>query len=206
MSRRSFLEQDTRHKATETIRKIEAETAVEVVVAVRKAAARYWQGSLIFGGMCAAVVAAVMLFSPTVYHWLLIVVDTLLTFAVAVGIAHAVPALKRGLTPPATKRALVDACAKRVFQELGIAGTKDATGLLVMVTLLEREVVVLPDSGVPVEMMSERYSEAVQAMQQGVSHFDENAFLDGMLALAEPLAQVLPRQPDDENELSDEIA
>jgi putative membrane protein len=206
MSRRSFLEQDTRQRATETIRKIEAETAAEVVVAVRKAASRYWHGSLVFGGVCAAVVLLVMLFSPTVYHWLLIAVDTLLTFAVAMGVAHAVPGLKRALTPRAIREGALDACAHRVFDDLGIAGTKDATGLLILVALLERKVVVRPDSGVPVEMMSERYLEALERMQEGVSRFDEDTFLDGMLALAEPLAQVLPRQPDDENELSDEIA
>jgi len=206
MSRRGFLEQATRQRATQAIRQIESETAVEVVVAVRKRASRYPRTSLACGAAVALVVLLVLLLSPTIYLWLWIVVDTLLAFLLATAMFSTFTPLRMAFTTARSRRAAVEQGARRAFDELGIRETKERTGLLVYAALEERSVRVVADEGVPEEVLGEEYHDAVLGLQEAVATLNEEAFLAALLRLERPLSQVLPRQPDDENELSDDVA
>jgi putative membrane protein len=206
MSRRGFLEEATRHRATAAIRQIESGTAAEVVVAVRKRASRYQKTSIVCGVVAASLVLLVLLLSPTIYYYVWIGVDALLAFVLVTLLVASVEPLRRAFTSGAVRRAAVDAAAQLTFDELGIAKTRDRTGLLVFVALEERLACVLPDEGISQEMLSEDYARAVEGLVDAAAHLDEDAFLSALLKLEHPLAQVLPRQPDDENELSDDVA
>jgi putative membrane protein len=205
MSRRSFLEQNARSRTTEAIKQIEAVTAAEVVVTVRKSAAKYRRSSVSLAAAFAGLVAVVMLLSPRVYHYLVIVVDVALAWGFGFVLCEAVPRLKRALTRGSTVVSAVEQAARLAFDELKVGGTKDKTGVLVYVALFERRVQVLPDSGIAVEVLGPDYQLALEEMARAVERLDDEAFLRGLLHLALPLGQVLPRQPDDVNELSDEV-
>jgi putative membrane protein len=206
MSRRGFLEETTRQRVTEVIRSIEADSAVEVVVAVRKAAGRYALTSVGFGAVVATVALLVMLLSPTVYHFLVIPLDTALAFMLAAGLCASMPGLRKALTPRRRIERAVTRGAARAFEDLGIDKTRDRTGLLIYVALLERRVVVLTDSGIDTVVLGEGYAVALHKLQRAVARFDEEAFLDALSLLKRPLAEALPRQPNDINELSDHVA
>ncbi len=205
MSRRSFLDQSARSRATEAIKTIESVTAAEVVVTVRQAAGKYHRTSVVFGAVLGGLAALVMLLSPTVYHYLVIPLDAALAFALGAIVCGIVPSLKRALTPASTLVSAVDAAARRAFEELKVGTTKDHTGLLVYVALFEKRVCVLPDSGIRVDVLGPEYQSALDEMASAVEGLDDEAFLRGLLGLAHPLGQALPRQPDDVNELSDEV-
>ncbi len=206
MSRRGFLEQAIRERATAAIRQIESGTAAEVVVAVRKRASRYLGSSVRGGAGVALLVFLTLLLSPTVYYWLWIGVDTLVAFALGTLLFVGVTPLRMAVTGRKTRDAAVSSAASAAFDELGIAKTKDRTGLLVYVALQERQVQVLTDVGIAEDVLSEDYTRALADMKSAVAELNEEAFIAGLLRLEQPLAQVLPRQPDDENELSDDVA
>ncbi len=206
MSEHAFLEPEAKRRATETIRAIEAQTSAEVVVAVRRASDRYVATSLVFGGGVAAVVLVVMLVSPQVYDVRTIPLDTLLAFFLAALGCHFVPALKRLLTPKARRLAAAERAARSAFVELGIAKTKQRNGMLVFVALFERTAVVVADDGIPVALLGEPYQAAVSTLARNAGALDFEAFLATLLGLGPLLCGVLPRRPDDENELRDEVA
>lgn len=206
MSRRGFLEQSTRHRASDAIRFIESATCVEVVVAVRKAAGKYWDSCAAVGGLLAATVFSWMWFSESVYHVTWIAIDTVLAFGFGFGVCAYVSELRRLLTFPRQRRAAIRRAARRAFEQLGIAKTKDRTGVLVFVTLFERAVLVVPDEGVMPSVLGEEYAQAVAEMERAVGALDEDAFLSALRRFALPFSQALPRQPDDENELCDDVA
>lgn len=206
MSRRGFLEESTRHRASDAIRFIESTTCAEVVVAVRKSASKYWSSCAAFGALLAVAAFGVMWFSETLYDVTWIAIDTLLAFVLGFGACAYVTELRRLLTLPLQRGFACERAARRAFEALGIRKTKDRAGILVFVALFERCVIVVPDDGVSVSVLGEEYSQAIGAMQAAVARLDENAFLAALRDLALPLAQALPRQPDDQNELCDDVA
>jgi putative membrane protein len=206
LSEQAFLLPDAKRRATEAIRAIESETSAEVVVTVRHAAERHAATSAVFGAGVAALVLVVMLVSPRVYDVRTMPLDGLVAFVLAALTCHFVPALKRVLT---SKKRRVDAAtrgAERAFAELGIAKTKQRNGVLVFVALFERTAVVVADEGVPTSLLGEAYDESVSRLTSSVAALDFQAFLGALTGLGPLFAGVLPRRPDDENELCDDVA
>ncbi|MBI3201229.1 MAG: hypothetical protein HYZ29_06760 [Myxococcales bacterium] len=87
--------------------------------------------------------------------------------------------------------------------ELGVSRTRDRTGLLVFVSMFERKVVVVPDVGID----RAELGEALAKLESVLSESPELPRLVAALdELASPLARVLPRADDDENELPDTVS
>jgi putative membrane protein len=206
LSEHAFLEPEAKRRTTDAIRTIEEQTGAEVVVGVRRAAERHVATSLIFGGIVGAVVLVVMLVSPQAYDVRTIPLDTLLAFFLGALACHFVPVLKRGLTPKTRRARAAERAARRAFAELGIAKTKQRSGLLVFVVLFERTAVVIADDGVPIALLGEPYEALSSGLAKNVATLDFEAFLATLAGLGPLLAGVLPRRPDDENELCDQVA
>ena len=153
MSEHAFLEPAAKLRTTEIIRAIEEQTSAEVVVSVRRAAERHAGTSLTFGGVVGVLVLVVMLVSPQAYDVRTIPLDALLAFCLAALACHFVPALKRRLTPKSVRRRAAERAARAAFAELGIGKTKQRSGLLVFVALLERTSVVVADDGIPTDLL-----------------------------------------------------
>jgi putative membrane protein len=206
LSEQAFLLPDAKRRATEAIRAIEGQTSAEVVVTVRHAAERHVATSALFGAGVAALVLGVMLVSPQVYDVRKMPLDGLVAFVLATLICHFVPALRRLLT---SRKRRLDAAARgaaRAFAELGIAKTKQRNGVLVFVALFERTAVVIADEGVPTALLGDAYDESVSRLSSSVTTLDFEAFLSVLTGFGPLLAGVLPRRPDDENELCDDVA
>jgi len=206
MSERRFLEAAAKERTSAAIRRIEAQTAVEVVVAVRRRAARYLTTSIAFGAACAALAFAVMWFSPRVYDVRTMPLDAALTLVVGAAAATAMPGLRRLLTPKATLERRAQRAAQEAFSELGIAKTRGRTGLLVYVALFERTAVLVPDSGIPAALVTGSLASIGRALTGAVAALDIDAFLAALGELGPAAAGVLPRRTDDENELCDDVA
>ncbi len=206
MAERAFLEPDAKRRATAAVRAVEAGTSVELVIAVRRRADRHLVTSIAAGVACAVVVFALMWFSPQVYDIDTMPLDALLGGLLG-GLATAfVPGLRRLLTPRARRRAATERAARRAFEELGVAKTRDRTGLLLYVALFERSVVLVADEGLPRSLVEQDFQKAREALEAAVARLDVSAFLEAVAALGPPAAGALPRKPDDENELCDNVA
>jgi putative membrane protein len=206
MSERQFLEADAKARTSAAIRGVEAQTAVELVVAVRRRASHYFATSIGFGFVCGVTAFAVMWFSPRVYDVRTMPLDAVLAVVLGAVLAWAVPSLRRLLTP---KRALArhaERAAKEAFSALGIAKTRGRTGLLVYVTLFERTAVLVPDSGIPEAAVTGSLAAIRAALAGAIARLDVDAFLAALARLGPACGAVLPRSPDDENELCDDVA
>jgi uncharacterized membrane protein len=173
---------------------------------VRHQAERHLATSVAFGAATAVVVLVVMLVSPQIYHAYTMPLDALLAFVLAALACHFGDGLKRLLTPKSRLQAAATRGAHAAFGELGIAKTKQRGGVLVYVALFERTAVVVADEGVPTALLGARYTARVAALANGVARLDFAAFVSELEAFGPLLASVLPRRPDDENELRDEVA
>lgn len=202
----AFFDQRAKARTTAAIRAVESVTAAEVVVVVRPRSARYWLTSIVVAAACALTALAVMWFSPTVYDVHTMPLDTALVFIVALLASHFSDSLKTRLTPQRRRQEATSNAAKRCFDELGIARTRDRTGMLVYVSVAERALEVLTDEGLDPKLLGEAWEASLSRLRDAVRHANIGAFVDALESLAPPLEQLLPRQADDLNELSDEVA
>jgi putative membrane protein len=206
MSEHQFLEPSAKRRATAQIRAVEAGTSVEVVVAVRRRAERHLATSMMLGAALSVLTLAVMWFSPTVYDVRTMPLDALAAFAFGVLVAFLFPGIRRILTPRALKRSAAARAARRAFAELGVEKTRDRVGLLVYAALFERELLLLPDRGLPADLVEHGFTEARRGLEAAVRSLDFDAFEAALGKLGPPASAALPRKPDDENELCDDVA
>jgi putative membrane protein len=206
VSERAFLVPEAKQRATEAIRSVESQTSAELVVAVRHEADRHVATSLGFAAAAAVFVLAVMLVSPQAYDVRTMPLDALVAFVLGALACHFVPGLKRLLTPKSRLVAAATRGAHAAFGELGIAKTRQRGGVLVYVALFERTAVVVADEGVPTALLGAPYAARVAALTSASARLDFEAFVTELAGFGPLLASVLPRRPDDVNELRDEVA
>ncbi len=206
MSERDFLHPSAKRRTSEAIAAIERQTAVEVVVAVRRAAARHVGTSLAFGVACGLASFLVMWFSPQVYDVWTMPLDIAITSLVGAALCAAVAPLRHALTPARFLAESAERSARAAFAELGIEKTSGRTGLLVYVALFEQSVVLVPDSGLPEAALASGLAGIRAALLEAVGRRDLDGFLVALAPLGPVCAAVLPRQAGDENELCDHVA
>jgi len=66
--------------------------------------------------------------------------------------------------------------------------------------------VVVADDGVPTALLGKPYETLVSELDRAVAALDFDALLSALASFGPLLAGVLPRRPDDTNELTDEVA
>jgi putative membrane protein len=123
-------------------------------------------------------------------------------FYAALGLAP----LLRLVLPAHLAEAAAQRRARVLFAEHGLHATREHTGVLVLVSELERRVVVLGDSGVDAHVRAEGWRDIVDEL---VRHLKTGRPADGLVAAVERVGAVLaahfPRRPDDRNELPDQV-
>lgn len=207
MAEREFFLPEASKRAAAVVAEIERETGAEVVIAVRRSSGRYTGADYLWGSLFAFATLLLLLFLPQEFQLWTIPVDVIVSFALAAWVSSRSYYLRRTLTLPATRRANAESAARACFVEAGVSRTRDRSGLLVYVTLLERRVVLVPDVGFDPAKLHAATAEAVAQMEASLGAApDFGALLAGLGRLGPPLATLMPRREDDVNELSDELA
>ncbi|HWA78582.1 MAG TPA: TPM domain-containing protein [Polyangiaceae bacterium] len=201
----TLLSSSEREQIESAIRQIEQRSALEVVVAVLRRSADYWHfrvGLSVSWGLAAG--CAALLWLP---HWhpfwalLLQLPVALLSYLVS-----GWKPLERLLTPGVYAARAVQARAFQLFAERGLHQTRAHTGLLVLVSELERRVVILGDSGVHVQVGEEGWQRHVDTL---VERIREGRLVPGILEVLARIEAVAgkaqPVQPGDSNELPDAV-
>ncbi|HET7874546.1 MAG TPA: TPM domain-containing protein [Methylomirabilota bacterium] len=97
--------------------------------------------------------------------------------------------------------------AVEVFQRLGMHRAAERHGVLIYVAIQDRKLAVIGDWGIHERVGQEYWERLVAAV---AAHLGEERPRDGLIhavgALGAALARHFPRQPDDRNELSDEVS
>jgi putative membrane protein len=207
MSEASFYQERAKSDTRATVQEIEAQTSAEIVVALRRVSGSYRDVDYLAGFLLAILVLLVMLFADHTFPLLSFPASMIGAFALGSFVSTGLAPLRRALTSPARRRAQVRTAARAAFVDQGISRTQGRTGILVFVSLLEREVEVVADVGVDPILLGEDWTRAITALRASMRPrpvFD--SFRVALLGLAAPLAHAMPRAKDDVNELPDEVA
>lgn len=186
------------------IESIEAVSAAEVVVAVRRRSHGYRHANAAVGILAAFAGLAAMLFAKQTFSLTAILIDPFVVGLAAGALVELLPGVKRVLTPPATRRAHVQRAARSTFVERGIHATRDRTGMLVYISWLEQEITLVPDlglaRGLPPETLATMERTLTGAMRRGGA-----AVASALERFAGELAAIAPVRDDDINELPNSI-
>ncbi len=203
---RPFLNDDSKRALSEAVRAVEAESSAELVVAVRARSGSYLHADLIAGILVGLAALAFLLFSRWEFDLIWFVVDPALAGLLGGWIASRSALVRRALTPHRTRRRQVETAARATFLERRVHGTAGRTGILLYVSVLEREAAVVADVGVEPLAASESWKRAVAEIEAAVRRGEDGvAVAERVKGLAELVAPALARQADDVDELANEV-
>src|SRR5262245_18449333 len=201
-----FFDSGGEEALTESVRRVEAQTCAEIVVAVRRHSGSYLGARAIIGAACAATLLAFGLFTPWPFSLLAIFVEPIVVGILGAFGAGYVPALQRWVTLPSERRRRVEVHARSTFVERGVGSTTGRTGVLVYVSLLERDACIVTDTGVTTKIPAAEWNRAVGDIEHAARRVKATAVAGAIAALGPVLARHLPRAHDDVNELPDEVS
>jgi putative membrane protein len=199
-----FLDDEARAAFEHAVETIEAASAVEVVVAVRRRSDRYLHANVIVGVAVAFAGLAAMLFSSAEFGLTSILFDPFIVGGIAGATVELLPAVKRLLTPAAIRRHRVTLAARAAFVERGVHNTIGRSGVLVYISWLEQQVALVADSGLDGAFTAEALREAEIALTAEVRSGGA-AVARNLAQLATKLGAAMPRSATDVNELPDAI-
>jgi len=199
----SFFTDDAKKAITQAVKAVELKSSAEIVVTVRMRSDDYRDIDLRAGAVSALVTIFTLVFHPAELWDDLIPVGVLLAFVATAILVGKIPALKRTLVP---RRRMVDRalqCARAHFVEQGVSRTRDRSGILVYVSLLERVACVVPDIGIDESKLGEGWIHKLRALEMAVQKEDPQAFAAALAEIGPVLEGPYPVRPDDINELPD---
>lgn len=203
---KAFLSDAAKQALTEAVQAVEARSSAELVVAVRARSGSYLHADLIAGLLAALASLIGLLFSPWPFELIWFVIDPLLVGLLAGFAASRLPAVRRALTFQRVRRRNVETAARSTFVEKRVHGTTGRTGILLYISLLEREAAVIHDLGVGTLATTEGWRHAVGEIEEGVRQGEDGAAIAGRLrALGDLLAPALVRSAQDVDELGNEV-
>ncbi len=136
--------------------------------------------------------------------WLLLAV--LLAYAVGSWLGMSAPVI-RALTSTERLRRKVRLRAEQAFAQHSLSRTRRRTGVLLLVSLLERHVYVLPDSGIGSSIAPAQWNDVVEAVVSKLREHDiAGGFCAGIERCGVLLARACPAVPgDNPDELSNHL-
>jgi putative membrane protein len=117
-----------------------------------------------------------------------------------------ISSIDRLIVPKKIRNQKVKERATRYFMESGVYNTKDRTGILIFISIMERRVELLADSGISEKIPKEKWQNIVDNIIKGIKQKDIVTHLtESINECGELLAGHFPIQSDDKNELTDDI-
>lgn len=157
-----FSETETQ-MLTRCVRELRARTSAEVVLVVRKVSGNYRDIDYLFGGFVALIALCVMLYSPWDFHELSVPFPILLVFFTA-AFACRRTGLRRYLTRGRRRESQARRSAEACFFEKGVGGTRDRSGILIYLSMMEKIGVILPDPAVAPRLDAARLGEFARVL------------------------------------------
>jgi putative membrane protein len=200
-----FLTEAEQERIHQAVIAAESKTSGEIVPMVVTSSARYTEVELfaVIGGLFLGVVLGWLWHDPWEPYGLNLwpVIGATLGFLVA-----RVPAVKRRLASRSRVEEAVNDRCMAAFTEHGLHYTRDHTGILILVSLLEHRVEVLADRGINEKVPPGTWNEVVEILTAGLkSRQPGDAFCKAVERCGDILATHFPRQADDRDELPNKL-
>lgn len=209
-----FLDANAEAAVRQRAAAVEKATGVEVVAAVIARADSYpeipWKAFALGASIAAAAAVAAALLEPG-WESAEAVVKTVVAVLAAGGVIALatvwVAPLARLFLSRARRQTEVLQYAQAMFLEAELGQTRRRDGVLLLVSLFEREVVLLPDRGIREKLGPAGLDPVVSAVTARLAEGSlETALLDGLARLEAALAaHDFRAQPGDTNEISDSV-
>ncbi len=205
MAHHHFYRDEARERAAKAVREIEAKTAVQVVVALRARSDDGHAPDYLFGFLVSLAVLAALVYLPIPFSLEAVPIDATLAFIAGAFVCSRVAPLRRLLTSRERREAQVRRAASAAFWEHGLSRTRHRLALLVFVSLFERRVELILDTGVAPEALGEAWTAAAREIDASIARPDIDRFIAALGALGPILARAYPRGAGPVEELPDEI-
>jgi len=200
----AYLSSDQQAAIRAAVSKAESHTSGEIVPLLAAQSDDYREAAAQAAVIIAAALAlALALIIHDTSVWFFLPTAFLLYFP-ALAAVHRLPRLKLAFTPAARVSEVVRRQAMRVFYEKGLHRTRNANGILIFISLLERKVWILGDRGINAVIPPEHWVTLASALSSGIRQGQLTEALVGVITeVGDVLRQHFPIRPDDVNELPD---
>lgn len=200
-----WLSDGARTRVERAIVKVETQTAAELVVSVQRVSGSYRDADLGFGACVAFAALLVYVYHPTTFVDDLVPPAIAFLFLASAFFCSQVGWLRRVFVRRRRRKASTRSAALAAFHEQGVSATRGRTGILLYVSLFERELELVHDIAIRPEDLGSSWSQAVHALEDALRRGHVETVAVHIEALGPLLARVLPRAHDDVNELSDRV-
>jgi len=205
MKAEKFFTEAEKERIRQTVVAAEAKTAGEIVPMIVTSAARYTEIELLglVAGLGAGMIVEWFWSDPwgSPYFQLWPVLGAFAGFLLC-----RISDVKRILAPRSRIGDAVHRLGLASFTEQGLHYTKDHTGILILVSLLEHRVEVLADRGINQKVAQDTWDEVVHIITAGIKSGQAcDAFCKAIERCGDILAMHFPRQADDQDELSNRL-
>lgn len=202
----NFFTTEQREQIRQAVIQAEARSAGEIVPVVVDQSGHYLQFALtgaIFFTFFVAVVWMTVQPQVTVPQILLI---EFFSFWAAFFLIQRVPRLWSWLIPESLKERVVRRRAEEAFYAHNLHQTREKSGVLILLSLMEHRVQLLADVGIHQRVPPETWERLVQQIASGVKEGRPFEALQGAIdACGRLLAEHFPRRPDDTDELPNQL-
>jgi putative membrane protein len=201
-----FFSEEERERIKKTVQDVETRTIGEVAVMVVDSSDQYIEAEVMGGVFLGSLISLVL--TMAFFHsslWSFIWLSFIFYFP-AKYIFRKVPHLKTAFIGLKRKEHAVMQRAERAFYEKGLYKTRENSGVLFFLSLLERKVWVLADVGIYKRIEQETLNRFANTVSHGIR---ERRACDALCKAIEESGEVLashfPMKPGDTDELSDEV-
>jgi len=201
-----FFSKEERDKIKKATMDAESHTTGEIAVVIVDHSSRYREAEVlggIFLGSLISFIISIAFFHASI--WVYVPLSFLLYFPSYVLFSKS-PVLKRAFVSVKRQQNAVKSRALRAFYEKGLHRTKDNTGVMFFLSLLERKVWVIADKGIHEKVKQHELDRFARAVSEGVrGGYACDALCKAINEMGSLLARYYPVTAGDKNELSDEI-
>jgi len=214
------VDKDKLKKISDVVKQAESKTSGEIATAIIKQSDNYAYNELLFSIISGFVYfMAAMIFSNQIeriiqsmfweYRQEYFIGFMGLSIFVVIGIFYLlsnIPVIDRLIIPKKTRIEKVNQRALRYFTESGVYDTRDRTGILIFISILEQRVELIADKGINEKIEQKEWNNIVENIVLGLKHgnwvdkLSESITRCGIL-----LEKHFPIKDDDTNELKDEL-
>ena len=202
-----FLTADEKQRIERAVEAAEERTAAELVTVIAASSGRYLYLPTLAAAAATLLLSGLALVAPVPFAFTIqqFYLGQVIGFVVLYGLCRWWP-IRRRLAPRHIQRGRARLRAHELFLDLGLAATRDRTGVLFFVSVAERYVEIIADRGVSSliddAVWKDTVTDFTAAVRQGRI---ADGFLEAIEASTRILAERLPRGPYDTNELPNRL-
>ncbi len=198
--------EDFKTRLYSTIKDIENNSLVEIVVLIKQQSGKYRDIALWAGVIFSFTLYTFFMFSPFSFDVFIIYAFTILSFFAVFSLFSASPIIESKFIKQKRKDKNVEIAGRAIFQKAGIRFTSERIGMLIYFSLFEQRVYILPDRGTKNAIPADDWAKMEKDFNSVfASQNIAEAILELLAKYKGIFTQFLPPIENDVNELPDNM-